>query len=124
MLLPSGATVAVADGKKFSLFRNTGDALNPTLAAMPHPEIEIVNIGSGASHQNNAGNPDNGQAEEDGFAGGIAEFLNKRVLGGEISDLVIIAAPRFRRTAKELSQAAVRSPSRRDFEGSHGSHCE
>jgi protein required for attachment to host cells len=94
MLLPSGATVAVADGKKFSLYRNTGDSLNPTLAAMPHPEIEIVNSGSGASHQNNAGNPDNGQAEEDGFAGGIAAFLNKRVLGGEISDLVIIAAPR------------------------------
>lgn len=94
MLLPSGATVAVADGEKFSLFRNTGNGTNPILAAVPHTEIETVNSGSGASHQNNVGNPDNGQAEEDGFASGIAEFLNRKVLGGEILDLVIIAAPR------------------------------
>ena len=29
-----------------------------------------------------------------GFAGGIADMLNRRVLNGDISDLVIIAAPR------------------------------
>ena len=94
MLLPKGTTVAVADGEKFSLFRNTGDEANPALTAMPEAEIESVNKGSGASHQNSAGNPDNNQAAEDGFAGGIAGLLNKRVLDGEISDLVIIAAPR------------------------------
>ena len=61
---------------------------------MPETEIESVNKGSNASHQNSSGNPDDSQAAEDGFAGGIASLLNKRVLDGEISDLVIIAAPR------------------------------
>ena len=61
---------------------------------MPEPEIESVNKGAGARHQSNFGNPDESQAAEDGFAGGIASFLNKRILDGEISDLLIIAAPR------------------------------
>ncbi|MDO9564543.1 MAG: host attachment protein [Bradyrhizobium sp.] len=94
MLLPKGTTVAVADGEKLNLFQNTGDEANPALTAMPEADVDSVNKGSGASHQNSSANPDGGQAAEDGFAGGIAEMLNKRVLQGEISDLVIIAAPR------------------------------
>jgi protein required for attachment to host cells len=88
MLLPKGTIVAVADGEKFSLFSNTGDEAGPTLTAMAEPNIENVNTGSGASYQNES------QAAEDGFAGGIAGLLNKRVLDGEIADLIIIAAPR------------------------------
>lgn len=34
MLLPKGATVAVADGEKFNLFRNSGDEANPSLTVM------------------------------------------------------------------------------------------
>jgi protein required for attachment to host cells len=88
MLLPKGTIVAVADGEKFSLFSNTGDEAGTTLTAMAEPDIENVNRGAGANQQNES------QAAEDGFAGGIAGLLNKRVLDGEISDLVIIAAPR------------------------------
>jgi protein required for attachment to host cells len=88
MLLPKGTIVAVADGEKFSLFSNTGDEAAPTLTPMAEPDIENVNTGSGASNQNES------HAAEDGFAGGIAGLLNKRVLDGEISDLIIIAAPR------------------------------
>ncbi|MDO8913703.1 MAG: host attachment protein [Phenylobacterium sp.] len=94
MLLPKGTTVAVADGEKLNLFRNTGDEAHPALTAMSEPEIDSVNKGSGASHQSSSANPDDSQSAEDGFAGGIADMLNKRVLDGEISDLVIIAAPR------------------------------
>jgi len=94
MLLPKGTTVAVADGEKLSLFRNAGDEANPALKAVAEPEIDSVNKGSGASHQNSSANPDGGQSAEDGFAGGIADMLNKRVLDGEIADLVIIAAPK------------------------------
>jgi len=94
MLLPKGTTVAVADGEKLSLFRNTGDEANPALKAVAEPAIDSVNKGSGASHQNSSANPDGGQSAEDGFAGGIADMLNKRVLDGEIADLVIIAAPK------------------------------
>ena len=50
MLLPKGTIVAVADGQKFNLFNNTGDETSPALTAMPEPDIEIVNKGSGASH--------------------------------------------------------------------------
>jgi protein required for attachment to host cells len=88
MLLPKGTIVAVADGEKFNLFSNTGDEAGPTLTPMAEPHIDNVNTGSGASNQNES------QAAEDGFAGGIAGLLNKRVLDGEIADLVIIAAPR------------------------------
>jgi protein required for attachment to host cells len=94
MLLPQGTIVAVADGEKFNLFQNTGDASKPALTAMPEPDIESVNKGSGSSHQSSSSNPDESQAAEDGFAGGIADLLNKRVLAGDIADLVIIAAPR------------------------------
>jgi protein required for attachment to host cells len=94
MLLPQGTIVAVADGEKFNLFRNSGDEAHPALTAMSEADIESVNAGSGAGHQSSSANPDESQAAEDGFAGGIAGLLNKRVLDGEISDLVIIAAPR------------------------------
>jgi protein required for attachment to host cells len=94
MLLPKGTTVVVADGEKFNLFRNSGDEANPELTPMPEADVETVNSGSGSSHQSSSANPDESQAAEDGFAGGIADLLNKRVLEGEISDLVIIAAPR------------------------------
>jgi protein required for attachment to host cells len=94
MLLPQGTIVAVADGEKFNLFQNTGDESNPALKAMPEPDVESVNKGSGSSHQSSSANPDESQAAEDGFAGGIADLLNKRVLDGKIADLVIIAAPR------------------------------
>ena len=94
MLVPKGTIVAVADGEKLNLFSNTGDEASPALTAMPEVDVENVNKGSGASHQSSSANPNESQAAEDGFAGGIAGLLNKRVLDGEISDLIIIAAPR------------------------------
>ena len=121
MLLPKGTTVAVADGEKFSLFRNTGDEANPGLTAMPEAEIDSVNKGSGASHQNSAGNPDNNQAAEDGFAGGIADLLNKRVLDGEISDLVIIAAPRTLGELRKSYHKKLSEVLRGEIKGSHRS---
>lgn len=60
------------------------------------------------NHQSSSGNPDDSQAAKNGFAGGIADLLNKRVLDGEISDLVIIAAPR---TLGELRQSYHKRPS-------------
>ena len=34
MDIPKGATVAVADGEKLNLFRNSGDEANPSLTAI------------------------------------------------------------------------------------------
>lgn len=93
MRLPKGATVAVADGEKLNLFRNTGDETNPRLTALPSPDIRSAK-GSGAGHESSSANPDHNQAEEDGFAAGVAELLNRRVMDGKITDLIVIAAPR------------------------------
>ena len=112
MRLPKGATVAVADGERLNLFRNTGDEADPRLTALPGADVASDNKGSGARHQGSSANPGHGQVEEDGFAAGIADLLNRQVLDGKIADLVVIAAPRTlgelrKRYHKKLSAALV-----------------
>lgn len=94
MIVPKGATVAVADGEKLNLFRNVGEESAPTLEPLPDEVIEMGNKGSGVRHQSSSANPAESQQTEDSFAAGIAAMLNKRVLDGLISSLVIVAAPR------------------------------
>ena len=94
MLLPHGATVAVADGEKLNLFRNTGDEGHPKLTALPAPDVGSDNKGSGGRHHSSSANPDDSQVEEDSFSVGIADLLNRQVLDGKIGHLVVIAAPR------------------------------
>ena len=94
MDIPKGATVAVADGEKLNLFRNSGDEANPSLTAAAVEDVANENKGSGARHQSSSANPDNSQIEEDSFAAGTADLLNRQVLGGQIDNLIIIAAPR------------------------------
>ena len=112
MRLPKGATVAVADGERLNLFRNTGDEADPRLTALPGADVASDNKGSGARHQSSSANPGHGQVEEDGFAAGIADLLNRQVLDGKIADLVVIAAPRTlgelrKHYHKKLSAALV-----------------
>lgn len=94
MQLPKGSTVAVADGKKLNLYRNTGDEAHPALEALPVANSETDNKSSGTRRQSSSANPDHGQLEEDSFAAGTAELLNRQVLEGAISGLIIIAAPK------------------------------
>lgn len=94
MQLPSGAIVAVADGEKLNLFVNGGDKEAVKLTTMAIPKIEEHNAGSGSRHSNSSANPSDSQQDEDGFAAGIADVLNKQVLGGHIHKLIVIAAPR------------------------------
>ena len=93
MMLPKGTMVAVADGEKLNLFRNSGDEANLKLVPADHAKVDGDAQGSG-SRQNNPGNPDDSQAREDGFSAGTVELLNKGVLEGKIDGLVVIAAPR------------------------------
>ena len=94
MQLPKGAILAVADGEKLSLFRNSGDETHPKLAALPDAEVGTDNKGSGGRHHSSSANPDDKRLDEDGFAAGVAALLNKRVLGGHVEHLVIIADPK------------------------------
>lgn len=94
MLLPHGTTVAVADGEKFLLFRNSGTEAEPKLAAVDHPQPGNDNISSGGRHHSSAANPDDATLVEDGFAASTASWLNQQVLSGKITQLVVIAAPK------------------------------
>ena len=94
MLVPPGATIAVADGAKLSLFHNAGHDSELKLTALPHVAVGTDHKGSDHGHQSSPGNPAGAQLDEDGFSGGVVEYLNKQVLEGHIKDLVIIAAPR------------------------------
>jgi protein required for attachment to host cells len=94
MHIPKNAIVAVADGEILNLFRNDGEEAAPKLVALPDIAISTENKGSGGRHQSSSANPSDSQQDEDSFAAGIAAMLNKRVLDGQISALVIVAAPR------------------------------
>lgn len=92
MILPTNTIVAVADGEKLHLFRNAGTEAELSLTAASEKGVEAV---SGAGGQNSSSaNPDQSQADEAGFAAGIVDMLNARVLNGKFTDIVIIAAPK------------------------------
>jgi protein required for attachment to host cells len=92
MNLPSGAMVAVVDGEKLALFKNTGH-LSVELTPEPAPAIEARAFGS-AGHSSSQGNPDSDARAEDGFALGVADVLNRWAQAGKFDDLLVIAAPR------------------------------
>lgn len=93
MMLPKGTNVAVADGERLNLFRNAGDETALRLAPVAHEAVGRDNQRSG-SRQTSPSNPDESQANEDNFSASVMDYLNKEVLGGRISGLVIIGAPR------------------------------
>jgi len=93
MNLPNGALVAVADGEKLSLFRNTGHNLDIQLKPMATPEIPERLSGAPGRRSSDA-NPDNDTQAEDGFAMGVAEALNHMALTNNIEALAVVAAPK------------------------------
>jgi protein required for attachment to host cells len=93
MILPTDTIVAVADGEKLKLFRNTGTETEMSLTAAPEQDVETAAPGANG-HHSSAANPDDSQVAEDGFASGISEMLNHQVLAGKFSNIVIIAAPK------------------------------
>jgi protein required for attachment to host cells len=94
MQLPTGATVAVADGAKFNLFRNAGDEAAPKLTLLAHDPVDADHQGATPGRHGSSANPDGGQDDEDGFSAGVIDLLNKKVLSGQVSALLIIASPR------------------------------
>lgn len=91
MILPTGATVAVVDGEKLALFRNTAHE-GVALTALDVPEVEPGTASRG--HHSSQANPDNDTQAEDAFAGGVAALLNKKALEGKFDALLVIAAPK------------------------------
>ena len=93
MNLPNGALVAVADGEKLSLFRNTGHNLDIQLKPMATPEIP-ERLSGAPGRRSSEANPDNRTQAEDGFAMGVAEALNHMALTNKIEALAVVAAPK------------------------------
>jgi protein required for attachment to host cells len=120
MMLAKGTTVAVADGEKLNLFRNAGDESDMKLEVLPRQAI-ANNAGASGGHQSSSGNPDHGQASEDGFSAGIVDYLNQQALSGAIDGLVIVAAPRalgeMRKHYHKVLSALLRAEIAKDLTG-------
>jgi protein required for attachment to host cells len=94
MQFPRNTTIAVSDGQKLRMFRNTGDELHLQLHELPPLALSPHNKGSGKRHHSSAGNPDDRRLEEDSYASATADLLNQQVLAGEIGNLYVVAPPR------------------------------
>ncbi|WP_292050493.1 MULTISPECIES: host attachment family protein [unclassified Brevundimonas] len=93
MNLPSNALVAVVDGEKLALFRNSGSATEVQLKAVESPPLEDRVVGSAGRVSSDA-NPDNDSQAEDGHAMSVANALNGWALKNKFDKLVVIAAPK------------------------------
>jgi len=94
MLLPVDATVAVIDGEKLRLLRNTGIAGEPKLVELEEPTLSGDNKSSGARHASSSANPDASRLEEDSFVVAVAGWLNTQALGKGFEALAVVAAPK------------------------------
>ena len=93
MILPTGTTVAVADGETVRLFHNTGVKPGVHLVEITAAPPAPAHSGSGARHHTGSANPDGRRLDEDDFAAATAAFLNKLSLDGTIEHLVVVSDP-------------------------------
>jgi protein required for attachment to host cells len=93
MILPIGATVAVADGETVRLFHNTGVKPGVHLVEITAAPPAPAHSGSGTRHHTGSVNPDGRRLVEDDFAAATAAFLNKFSLDGTIEHLVVVSDP-------------------------------
>ena len=113
MKCPHKAHVALVDGNRFVVLRNTGQIFEPKLEMVAEPELEATNFSAGVRHQDKAGQM-RGETDLNELAHGAAaaEWLNAKAIAGEIDDLIIIADPKTlgemrRHYHKELQQRLV-----------------
>ncbi len=92
MQLPANAHVAIADGTHFVLMRNTGSSDAVALTAVSKPAVSDSNKSAGVNHHD-GGDARGEDMEEFAHAAGVTDYLNRAVLDGTISKLVVIADP-------------------------------
>jgi protein required for attachment to host cells len=113
MKIPHLAHVALVDGTRFVLMRNIGPMFEPKLEQVAEPQLEATNFSAGIRNQDSAGQR-TGSTDLNELAHGAAaaDWLNARVLAGEIEQLVVVADPKTlgemrRHYHKELSARIV-----------------
>ena len=94
MILPTGTTVAVADGETVRLFHSTGVKPGVHLVEITAAPPAPAHSGSGARHHTSSANSDGRRLVKDDFAAATAAFLNKLSLDGVIEHLVVVSDPR------------------------------
>ncbi|MBR0821097.1 host attachment protein [Bradyrhizobium liaoningense] len=93
MILPTGATVAVADAETIRLFHNTGVKPGVHLVEITATPPVPAHANSRTRHRTGSASPDGKRLEND-FAAATAAFLNKLSLDGTIEHLVVVSDPR------------------------------
>ena len=94
MLLPHGTVIALVDGNKFELFRNSGNEAEPHLEKQEPPRLDTSNPSAGSHHESGKGSHGRHQDEEEVHSAAAVDWLNRQVLEHRIENLVVIAAPR------------------------------
>ncbi|KLE34533.1 host attachment protein [Aurantiacibacter luteus] len=95
MKCPHKAHVALVDGERFVVLRNTGQPFEPKLEKIAEPSLDPTNFSAGVKHQDKAGQiKGNTDLNELAHGAAAAEWLNAKAKAGEIDDLVIIADPK------------------------------
>lgn len=95
MKLPHMAHVAVVDGTRFMLLRNTGQPFDPALELVEQPDLSPSNFSAGVRHQDDAGQR-SGATDLNELAHGaaVAEWLNGKAVAGEVEQLLVLADPK------------------------------
>ncbi|GAB5348995.1 baeRF12 domain-containing protein [Alteriqipengyuania sp. 357] len=95
MKLPHNAHVAVVDGNRFMLLKNTGAPFEPTLEMVKEPGLDPSNFSAGVRHQDDAGQK-TGATDLNELAHGaaVAEWLNSKAISGDLSQVMVMADPK------------------------------
>ncbi len=95
MKLPHNAHVAVVDGNRFLLLKNTGQPFEPSLELVEQPDLDPSNFSAGVRHQDDAGQR-SGATDLNELAHGAAatDWLNAKAIAGDLEHLLVVADPK------------------------------
>lgn len=95
MKVPPNALIALANGERFVLMRNVGQAFEPKLQRVKELDLLLTNFSAGVRHQDPAGQRA-GSTHLDELAHGaaIADWLNDKALNGDLDPVLIAADPK------------------------------
>jgi protein required for attachment to host cells len=94
MQYPHGTTIAVTDGQRLRVFRNTGNQQQLRLMELPKPDAQAHLHGATRAHHTIGANESERHLEEDSHASATAAWLNAQVLNGQIEHLFVVAPAR------------------------------
>lgn len=94
MQYPHGTTIAVTDGQRLRVFRNTGNEQHLRLMELPKPDVHAHSHGATRAHHTAGANESERHLQEDSFAAATAAWLNAQVLEGGIEQLFVVAPAR------------------------------